>query len=193
MIRQEIAIGDTGDELVAALEANFKKLPISSYFFNVEDYGAVHDGVTDDTAAIQAAINAAHDAGGGTVWLPGGVYIIGGALQNGITCTVAGVDYDVDFNSQLYIKPDPRQYGRRKIVIEGEHDIPCIMKTSALPYSRTVLKSTIAGTGEFPSVIGTGETGSYPVNDITIRNICVAVDSFYETTGISMCGINLYY
>lgn len=194
MIRQEIAIGDTGDELVAALEANFKKLPISSYFFNVEDYGAVHDGVTDDTAAIQAAINAAHDAGGGKVFLPGGTYIIGGALQNGITCTVAGNDYDVDFNSQLYIKPHTRQYGKRKIILEGEIDLPYSLTTPTTPYSRTILRSTIAGTGIYPSVIGTGKAGTtYPTNPITIRNIAVAVNSFYETTGITMNGINLYY
>lgn len=37
---------------------------------NVLDYGAVGDGVTDDTAAIQAAIDAVFAAGGGTVYLP---------------------------------------------------------------------------------------------------------------------------
>lgn len=52
-------------------------------WFNVEDYGAIHDGSTDDTAAIQAAINACAAAGGGTIYFPGGTYVINGALQDG--------------------------------------------------------------------------------------------------------------
>ena len=48
--------------------------------FNVVDYGATGDGVTDDTAALQATINAAVAAGGGVVLLPSGVYSTSAAL-----------------------------------------------------------------------------------------------------------------
>jgi len=42
---------------------------------SVKDFGAVGDGVADDTAAIQAAVNAAKAAGGGTVHIPAGTYV----------------------------------------------------------------------------------------------------------------------
>ena len=47
---------------------------VGGQVYNVKAYGAKGDGVTDDAAAIQAAINAAIAAGGGIVFFPPGTY-----------------------------------------------------------------------------------------------------------------------
>jgi polygalacturonase len=44
---------------------------------NVRDFGAVGDGSTVNTAAIQKAIDACRDAGGGRVVVPRGVFVSG--------------------------------------------------------------------------------------------------------------------
>jgi hypothetical protein len=51
---------------------------VAGSWLNVVDFGAVGDGVADDTAAIQAAINAALAASGTTVVFPRGVYLVTG-------------------------------------------------------------------------------------------------------------------
>src|SRR5690242_12162838 len=50
---------------------------IPSSIFNVKQYGAVGDEIATNTAAIQAAIEAATKAGGGIVEVPAGVYLSG--------------------------------------------------------------------------------------------------------------------
>lgn len=49
--------------------------------FSVKDFGAVGNGIADDTTAIQRAINAAAVAGGGQVHLPTGTYLVSATLQ----------------------------------------------------------------------------------------------------------------
>ena len=49
--------------------------PVNSAVFNVKNYGAVGDGKTIDTPAINRAIEAAEASGGGTVFVPAGTYL----------------------------------------------------------------------------------------------------------------------
>jgi polygalacturonase len=46
-------------------------------FYNVVDYGARNDASADAAPAFRAAIQAAHAAGGGTVYVPAGRYVTG--------------------------------------------------------------------------------------------------------------------
>lgn len=75
----EIHIESPIEQSINALQSGFKELSdkvktATSYDFNVKAYGAKGDGVADDTDAIQAAIDACCKAGGGTVFIPNGIY-----------------------------------------------------------------------------------------------------------------------
>jgi hypothetical protein len=48
--------------------------------FDIRDYGAIGNGVADCTAAIQAALDAAVGAGGGTVFIPAGLWRVAGGV-----------------------------------------------------------------------------------------------------------------
>jgi len=50
-------------------------------YIDVRSYGATGDGTTDDTTAIQAAIDAANAAGGGIVQFPAASYVITASLD----------------------------------------------------------------------------------------------------------------
>lgn len=85
---------------------------MSSFGINVFDFGAKGDGITDDTAAIQAAINFAAERGGGKILFPytrGGYRIASPAIE----------EYQgKPLRAQLMIPP-----GDANIMLEGE--MPC--------------------------------------------------------------------
>jgi hypothetical protein len=58
------------------LVTKFEEVQIS-----VKDFGAKGDGLTDDTSAIQAAVNRVIAIGGGKVYLPPGAYVISSAIS----------------------------------------------------------------------------------------------------------------
>lgn len=68
---------------IAAVSGTMEQVALSATFvpqdanaYNAKHYGAAGNNTADDTAAIQEAIDAANAAGGGTVFLPPGRYII---------------------------------------------------------------------------------------------------------------------
>jgi polygalacturonase len=77
---------------VPSLRAQGPAVPddMGARVYNVRDYGAKGDGVTLDTASIQAAVDACHRDGGGTVLVPAGTFHIGALeLRSNVTLHVA--------------------------------------------------------------------------------------------------------
>src|ERR1022692_1524934 len=67
--------------------------------FNVTSFGAVGDGTTDNTLAIQATINAASAAGGGTVEIPAGTYL------SGPLTLASSINLQIDGGAMLQMLP----------------------------------------------------------------------------------------
>jgi hypothetical protein len=62
--------------------------------YDVKAYGALGDGTTDDTAAINSAIAAALAAPGGRVWFPSGIYATSSSIEIPENVTIEGVHGD---------------------------------------------------------------------------------------------------
>ena len=75
---------------VSFLNVSVSKAAKTSPFFNVVDYGAVGNGKTLCTAAIQKTVDACANSGGGTVYLPAGSYLSGAIfLKSNVTIHVS--------------------------------------------------------------------------------------------------------
>lgn len=70
--------------------SNPPPLQLVSGVINARQFGAVGNGVADDTAALQAALDFQKAAGGGTVYLPAGTYLIKSSLFIGSKVTLQG-------------------------------------------------------------------------------------------------------
>lgn len=72
--------------------------------FNITDFGAVPDGVTLCSRAIEEAINAAAKAGGGTVYVPAGRYLTGTIYFK------SNVTLNLDAGAVILFSNDPKDY-----------------------------------------------------------------------------------
>jgi Pectate lyase superfamily protein len=94
--------------------------------FNVKNFGAAGDGVRPDTEAINKAIVAARDAGGGTVLVPAGNYVSGTIqLQNNVTLWLdAGATILGTKNLADYHWPEGgREWDGSMVLANGVHNV----------------------------------------------------------------------
>lgn len=104
--------------------------------YDVRCYGAVGDGVAKDTAAVQAAIDAAARAGGGEVYLPAGKYICGTLyLKSNVEVEVsAGATIEASKDEADYNRWDfcPQNSRSQAENTNGGHLVVCLEQTNVV-------------------------------------------------------------
>ncbi len=117
--------------------------------FNIVDFGAVGDSITMDTEAIQKAIDACSKAGGGTVWIPAGDYIIA-PIQ-----IKSNVSLSLGYGASLLGSQNREDYTTDNMIPAREGNSECLI------YAGNASNITLEGLG---TIDGRGTPEAFPKN-----------------------------
>lgn len=154
---------------------------------NVRDYGAVGDGVTDDTAAIQAAVNATPT--GTTVYFPAGTYAVSNAITINKPLVVRGSgpgSFVADTGGSYLKQTDNTKNGFTLVPTVGGYAFGQWGILDVHFYDLAILGPSNANRAVFGiGVDTTVNGGNYHVRECTFNNLNIR----YFGTGINLTGI----
>ena len=106
----DTTFGPTGTDKKVAVGSLLPMAGVPTGYYNVMAYGATGLGIASDLDAIQAAINAASAAGGGTVFFPTGTYMVDPASTTRYIALKSNVWLQGEAGSVIKIKDDCGDY-----------------------------------------------------------------------------------
>ncbi|EMI43499.1 glycoside hydrolase family 28 protein [Rhodopirellula sp. SWK7] len=122
--------------------------------FNVRDFGAIGDGTSHDTQAVQATLDACATEGGGIVRVPPGNYVIGTiTLKSNITLSL-------DHGAALLGSQDIKDYPTKELRPAREGNSQCLLYAEDATNIRVEGLGVIDGRGKpevFPRLRGRDE------------------------------------
>lgn len=127
--------------------------------FDVRDYGAVGDGVAMDTVAVQKAIDACSETGGGKVWVPAGRFVIGTVQVK------SNVTLSLDYGAELLGSQNKSDYLIDHLRPAREGNSECLLYAEDATNIRFEGLGVIDGRGKpefFPKRAGPGGKDDRP-------------------------------
>ncbi len=140
---------------------------------NAAKYGAIGDDITDARAAIDAAILACSNAGGGVVFLPAGKYVVSGPLtpRSGVTVFGPGATIRASVNGNVFYA---RDVACKDFALDG---LTFTGTVNSFPTAPTRTRTT-SGPGTVSAFQASGDTdtdnpGGARIENLTIRNCII--------------------
>lgn len=173
--------------------------------FNVRNFGAHGDGATLDTQAIQAAIDAANEAGGGVALLPAGTYLSGSLHLK------SHVDLHLDSGATLLGSASRADYTRGRwyalLLADKQHDITIsgegVIDGQGRQLAQDVIRRIKAGEindpmtnhrpdeSQRPLVIEFRRCHNVHLSGVTIRNSSCWVENYIQCDGLVLENVHV--
>lgn len=188
--------------LRTAVPALSSAVPKGTLTLNVKDYGAVGDGVADDTAAINAALLACPE--GGEVFFPPGTYIISSPIivrrNRGLRGTTAGL-WPYDTGGPTRLKASAAFVGDALVRFKDEQELYGSVGAAASGLyvgpndqsGMSLTRLTVDGfnvAGGIDGIKGSGLARSVRLEDVTVRR-CTGT-SFHTVAYVRTDGLSYY-
>lgn len=163
--------------------------------FNVTDYGAKADGITLDTKAVQDAIDACTQNGGGKVIIPGGKTVLVGTiyLKDFVTLHVENgavlkgspniADYATDTHKIMY----KREKHMDRCLIFAEN-----VRSFAIEGYGTIDGNGAKFTNTRPMLLRFKDCTDIHLNDITLINPAAWTSAFLYCDEVTVSGIRIH-